>query len=95
MEITSPEAMSKFADDVRAQEAPFTKTASEAFTALFGAEYKRLRAAGLESGENSAVLNCTVRCNFDPERRSIEIITTPAPTNPKPRRRAVSVPDSR
>jgi hypothetical protein len=91
MEITSPEDMAKLADDVRAQEAPFTSAAAEAFTSLFGAEYRRLRAAGLESGENSATLNCTIRCNFDPERRSVEIVTAPAPTKPRERRSAVRV----
>jgi hypothetical protein len=91
MEITSPEAMAKFADDVRRQEEPFIAAATEAFTTLFGAEYKRLRAAALESGESAATLHVSVRCDFSPKSRTVEIVTTPAPTQPKPRRQSVDV----
>lgn len=88
MEITNPEAMAKFADDVRTQEQPFIDAATENFRALAGSEYKRLRAIALESGESEVVLNVTVRCNFDPAQRTVDIMTAPAPTQHKPRRKA-------
>lgn len=91
MEITSPEAMAKFADDVRAQEEPFIKAATETFASLYRAEYRRLRAAALESGENSATLQVTLRCNFDPNARSLDMQSAPSPSQPKAHRKAVAV----
>lgn len=91
MEISSPEAMCAFAADVRQQEASFVARATEAFTAVFSAEYRRLRAASLERGEHEAVLNLTVRCNFDPNARSVEFSSAPAPYQAKVRHKAVRV----
>lgn len=91
MELGSPDAMARFADDVRQQEEPFIATAQAEFRQLFAAEYRRLRAIALESGENTAVLNVAVRCNFAATSRSVEIVSAPAPVQHKQRRRAAKV----
>lgn len=91
MELSSPEALCAFAADVRQQEASFVARAAEAFTALFAAEYRRLRAASFERGEHEAVLNMTVRCNFNPRARSVEISSAPAPYQAKVRHKALKV----
>jgi hypothetical protein len=91
IEITNSEEMAKFAEDVRAQESAFVAAATQAFSALFSAEYRRLRAAGLESGQNAATLTVRVQCNFNPASRSVDLVSAPEPTQPKPRRRALPV----
>lgn len=91
MELTSPQAMASFADDVRTLQEPFTTAATEVFASLFPSEYRRLRASALESGATEATLNITARFNFSPEARSVEMVMTPAASQPKPRRKAVAV----
>jgi hypothetical protein len=91
MDLTNSEAMARLAEDVREQAGPFSAAAAEAFSSVFVHEYHRLRAAALESGQSSATLNCVVRCNFDPRARSVEIVTRPEPTAPRPRRRAIAL----
>lgn len=90
MDVTSPEAMQKFADEVRAQETPFVESAVSAFRSLFEGEYKRLRAAQLESGSDLVPLNVTVRCDF--ANRTVEVVTAPPAVQPRQRRAVVSVP---
>ena len=89
MDLSSPDSMQRFADDVRAKETPFTDAAANAFRMLFTAEYKRLRAAQLESGESLVTLNVACRCNF--VTGSVEIITSPTAVQPRPRRRVVQI----
>lgn len=89
MDLTSAEELQRFADDVRTKEAPFNDAASEAFKSLFAGEYRRLRAAQLESGDSLVTLHVAVRCNF--EAGSVEVITTPSPVQPRPRQRAVKI----
>ncbi len=91
MDLTSHEGMTKFAEDVRQQAQPFAKAACEAFGSLFQAEYQRLRSSGLESGENAAMLNVTVFCNFDPKHRTVDVTTAPMPIALRPRRKVVNV----
>lgn len=83
--------MAGFADDVRKLQEPFTMAATEVFQSLFPPEYRRLRAAALESGTTEATLNITARFNFAPDARSIEMVMTPSVSQPKPRRKAVAV----
>jgi hypothetical protein len=91
MELTDPKEMERQAEDIRRMEKPFIAQATSVFEALFSDEYRRMRAAALESGESTIVLNVTVRCNFSPDARSVEMQTSPVPVMLKPRRRAVVV----
>lgn len=91
MEITSPEAMAKFVDDVRQQEAPFVTAAMSAFESLVRAEYRRLRAQALECGSATAVLNITAAFNFDPAVRTVDMTSSPKLADPRPNRKSVKV----
>ena len=91
MDITSPQEMAAFAEDVRTQREPFTTTTAALIQSMLGAEYHRLRAAGLESGTNQAVLTVTVSCNFNPESRTVEGEMAPAPVQPKIRRKGAAI----
>ena len=90
MEISNKDAMAAFAADVRSQEEPFNAAAAQAWGELFRDEYRRLRAAQLESGNPVVQLNVVATINF--EARSVEMVTTPSAVRPKSRRAMVSLP---
>lgn len=90
MDITSPEGLAAFANDVRQQEAAFVRVATDTFRALIVAEYRRLRASGLERGDNCATLTVQVSCNFAPNCRTIDMQSFPAAVSPKPNRKGAS-----
>jgi len=90
MALPSHESFLKFANKVRAQEAPFNAAASEAFAALIGMEYRRLRAAELESGKGVIVLMVEVRCNF--QSGKIVMTTIPQASQPVGRTKTVELP---
>ncbi len=91
MDLTSPQEMAKFSEDVRAQRDPFVATASELIHSMLGAEYHRLRAAGLESGTNRATLHVTISCDFNAESRTVEVQMAPVATQPKIRRKGAAI----
>jgi hypothetical protein len=91
MDVTTPEELAKFAEDVRQQHVKFVDAATEAFRQIIAVEYGRLRSIAFESGRTSVELNVSVRCNFDPANRRVQLESTPVPSAPRPRTRSVDV----
>lgn len=90
-DLANPKVMAELADDVRRMEEPFVREAVTSFESLFRSEYRRLRAAAIEGGSDTATLNVKLECRFTPGSRSIDMTSSPVAVPFEPRRKAVAV----